>query len=141
MALEHLYPEGLSYASDCGSVDAFGGIESLCPSCGCYSHTIAFLTRYVDDTVNIYYRPVLKVAGELAGAQRLWRYLLRGKACTRLSVEMTTATPVESHAGGVTPSEPPRKVKDAGANQEALARTYPKRRVLLELTLAYNLSC
>lgn len=64
LALEHLYPEGLSYVSDYGLLDAFGGLDSLCPSCGCYSRSISFLARHVDDTVNIYLQ---------SSSKRRWR--------------------------------------------------------------------
>lgn len=53
-ALEHLYPEGLSFFSDCGLIDDLGGLDSLCASCGCYNRSISFLTRHLDYTVNIY---------------------------------------------------------------------------------------
>ena len=54
LALEYLYPEGLSYVSDSGLIDGFGGRDSLYPSCGYYNHPISFLTRHLDYTMNIY---------------------------------------------------------------------------------------
>ncbi|OQD97721.1 hypothetical protein PENSOL_c011G11247 [Penicillium solitum] len=50
LALENLYPDGLSYVSDCGLIDRFGGLDSLCPLCGCYNRSISFLTRHLDYT-------------------------------------------------------------------------------------------
>lgn len=64
VALEHLYLEGLNYVSDCGLIDAFGGLDCLCSSCGCYNRSISFLTRHVDDTVNIYLQ---------SSSKRRWR--------------------------------------------------------------------
>ena len=54
LVLKNLYPDGLSYVLDCGLIDRFGGLDSLCPSCGCYNHSISFSARYLEYTVNIY---------------------------------------------------------------------------------------
>ncbi|OQE66362.1 hypothetical protein PENNAL_c0188G01118 [Penicillium nalgiovense] len=48
LALENLYPDGLSYVSDCGLIDRFGGLDSLCPLCGCYSRSVTFLARHLE---------------------------------------------------------------------------------------------
>ncbi|OQE65362.1 hypothetical protein PENNAL_c0212G04981 [Penicillium nalgiovense] len=50
LALENLYPDGLSYVSDCGLIDKFGGLDSLCPSCGCYSRSISLLAHHLEYT-------------------------------------------------------------------------------------------
>lgn len=66
-ALEHLYPEGLSYVSDCGLIDDFGGLDSLCASCGCYNRPISFLTHHLDHTVNIYIQNRSKTKWRISG--------------------------------------------------------------------------
>lgn len=66
-ALEHLYPEGLSYASDSGVIGDFGGQDSLCVSCGCYNHSISLLTRHLDHTVNIYIQDRSKRKWRISG--------------------------------------------------------------------------
>jgi hypothetical protein len=67
LALENLYPEGLSYVSDSGLIDGFGGLDSLCPSCGCYNHPISFLTRHLDYTVNVYIQSKTKKRWRISG--------------------------------------------------------------------------
>jgi hypothetical protein len=67
LALENLYPDGLSYVSDCGLIDDFGGLDSLCPSCGCYNRSISFLTRHLDYTVNIYIQTKSKKRWRIGG--------------------------------------------------------------------------
>lgn len=66
-ALEHLYPEGLSYVSDSGLIDNFGGLDNLCPSCGCYNRPISFLTRHLDHTVNVYVQNRSKKRWRISG--------------------------------------------------------------------------
>lgn len=66
-ALENLYPDGLSYVSDCGLIDTFGGLDSLCPSCGCYNRPISFLTRHLEHTVNIYIQTSSKKRWRIGG--------------------------------------------------------------------------
>ncbi|KAJ5821842.1 uncharacterized protein N7525_011126 [Penicillium rubens] len=48
LALENLYPNRLSYILDCGLIDRFRGLDSLCPLCGCYSRSVTFLARYLE---------------------------------------------------------------------------------------------
>jgi hypothetical protein len=67
LALENLYPDGLSYVSDCGSIDTFGGLDNLCSSCGCYNRSISFLTRHLDCTVNVYIQTSSKRRWRLSG--------------------------------------------------------------------------
>ncbi|KAJ5517503.1 hypothetical protein N7527_009063 [Penicillium freii] len=50
LALENLYPDGLSYVSDCGLIDKFCGLDSLCPSYRCYSRSISLLARHLEYT-------------------------------------------------------------------------------------------
>jgi hypothetical protein len=67
LALDYLYPEGLSFVSDSGLIDSFGGLNSLCPSCGCYNHPISFLTRHLDYTINIYIQSRTKKRWRISG--------------------------------------------------------------------------
>ncbi|KAJ5456073.1 uncharacterized protein N7458_004337 [Penicillium daleae] len=67
LALEHLYPDGLSYVSDGGLIDRFAGLDSICPSCGCYNSPISFLTRHLDYTVNIYLQSYSQKRWRLGG--------------------------------------------------------------------------
>lgn len=67
LALENLYLEGLSYVSDGGLIDVFGGMDSLCASYGCYNHLISFLTRHFDNTVNVYMQSKTKKRWKLSG--------------------------------------------------------------------------
>ncbi|KAJ5641200.1 hypothetical protein N7490_005200 [Penicillium lividum] len=66
-ALEVLYPEGLSYVSDSGLIDDFGGLDSICALCGRYSRSISFLTRHLDYTVNIYIQASSKKRWRIGG--------------------------------------------------------------------------
>lgn len=66
-ALEHLYPEGLSFVSDCGLIDDFGSLDSLCASCGCYNRSVSFLTRHLDYVVNIYFQTRSKKRWRISG--------------------------------------------------------------------------
>lgn len=67
LALENLYPDGLSFVSDCGLIDKFGGLDSLCPLCGCYSRSISLLARHLESTVNIYVQTSLKKRWRIGG--------------------------------------------------------------------------
>ncbi|KAJ5255846.1 hypothetical protein N7505_010997 [Penicillium chrysogenum] len=67
LALENLYPDGLSYVSDCGLIDKFGGLDSLCPSCGCYNRSISLLARHLEYTVNIYIQTSSKKRWRIGG--------------------------------------------------------------------------
>ncbi|KAJ5302305.1 hypothetical protein N7508_007168 [Penicillium antarcticum] len=66
-ALENLYPDGLSFVSDSGLIDRFGGQNSLCPLCGCYNRSISFLTRHLDFTVNLYLQNASKKRWRIGG--------------------------------------------------------------------------
>lgn len=66
-ALESLYPQGLSFASDCGLIDDMGGLDSLCVLCGRYSRAISFLTHHLDHTVNIYIQAPSKMRWRIGG--------------------------------------------------------------------------
>ncbi|KAJ5600708.1 hypothetical protein N7450_001775 [Penicillium hetheringtonii] len=65
--LEYLYPEGLSYISDSGLIDNFGGLDNLCPSYRCYNRPISFLTCHLDHTVNIYIQNRSKKQWRISG--------------------------------------------------------------------------
>lgn len=67
LALENLYPDRLSYVSDYGLIDGFGGLDSLCPLCGCYNRSVSFLTRHLDYTVNIYIQTSSKKRWRIGG--------------------------------------------------------------------------
>ncbi|OQE10096.1 hypothetical protein PENFLA_c094G09948 [Penicillium flavigenum] len=67
LALENLYPDGLSYVSDCGLIDRFGGLDSLCPLCGCYSRSVTFLARHLEYKVNIYLQTSSKRRWRISG--------------------------------------------------------------------------
>lgn len=67
LALEYLYPEGLSYVLDSGLIDGFGGLDSLCPLCRCYNYPISFLTRHLDYTINIYLQSRTKKKWRISG--------------------------------------------------------------------------
>lgn len=66
-ALELLYPQGLSYVSDCGLIGDIGGVDSLCVLCGRYNRSISFLTRHSDHTVNIYIQAPSKMRWRIGG--------------------------------------------------------------------------
>ena len=66
-ALEHLYPEGLSFVSDYGLINSFRGLDSLCASYGCYNRSISFLTHHLDYTVNIYIQDRSKKRWRISG--------------------------------------------------------------------------
>lgn len=67
IALDDLYPEGLSYVSDTGLIDIFGGLDDLCPACGSYSRPLSFLTRHLDHKVSIYLQNSLKKRWRIGG--------------------------------------------------------------------------
>ncbi|KAJ6109862.1 hypothetical protein N7486_002097 [Penicillium sp. IBT 16267x] len=66
-ALNLLYPQGLSYVSDCGLINDIGGLDSLCVSCGRYSRSISFLTRHLDYTVNLYIQAPSRIRWRIGG--------------------------------------------------------------------------
>ncbi|KAJ5946398.1 hypothetical protein N7454_003237 [Penicillium verhagenii] len=66
-ALEALYPSGLSFFSDCGSIDSFRGPNSLCAICGRYSQSISFLAQHQDFIVNIYIQAPSKMRWRIGG--------------------------------------------------------------------------
>lgn len=67
LALENLYPDRLSYISDCGLIDRFRGLDSLCPLYRCYNRSVSFLTRHLDYTVNIYIQTSSKKRWRIGG--------------------------------------------------------------------------
>ncbi|KAJ5265398.1 hypothetical protein N7524_006416 [Penicillium chrysogenum] len=59
LALENLYPNRLSYILDCGLIDRFRGLDSLCPLYRCYSRSVTFLARYLEyKSYNVIRNPI-----------------------------------------------------------------------------------
>ncbi|KAJ5481200.1 hypothetical protein N7475_000012 [Penicillium sp. IBT 31633x] len=50
LALENLYPNGLSFILDYRLIDKFGGLDSLYPLYRCYSRSISLLARHLEST-------------------------------------------------------------------------------------------